>query len=527
VVVISGDAYVDHPSFPTAVITRLLQKCGLRVAVIAQPDWRSLEDFRVFGRPELFFAVTAGAMDSMVANYTSMRLPRHEDRLSPGGKAGMRPKRAVGVYCQRLREAFGAVSIVIGGIEASLRRFSHFDFWENRIRDSILIDSGADLLVYGMAETALVGVVDWFRSSSARDGQAPPRLPQTCIKVPAGMGPEAIGADYVRLPGAQECRENPARFMELAAILDQGCSGGARAKMQSYPKGDVIEFPPASGSDSPEINVGAVFNRRGHPLYDEPVPGLLPVQFSVISHRGCLGTCTFCALAMHQGRRLRSRDEKDILAEVSGFPAHPDFHGTVPDLGGPSVNMYGWDLPGHRPGLEPLAEVLRRVRAIPGIKHVFLGSGLRYDLIRDEEWGMLEEIVRFHVSGQLKVAPEHVDPRILTLMRKAPGADFAGFIRRFNELTERLHLKRFLVPYFMTAFPGTTTQDEKIAAFTRIHHLVHQQIQEFTPTPGTLAAAMFFAGLDPEGRQIPVPREDAARKKGRAKIQGPSRRGRS
>jgi uncharacterized radical SAM protein YgiQ len=536
VVLVSGDAYVDHPSFPAAVVARRLESLGLSVAVIAQPGWRSVADFTVFGAPRLFFAVTAGAMDSMVANFTAMRMPRREDRLSPGGRPGLRPKRAVQVYAQRLREAFPGVPIVVGGIEASLRRFAHYDFWEGRIRDPILIDSGASLLVYGMADAVLERVVAWYRSPVP--GEVP-RIPQTCVRVPHGAGPELAGEGALVLPGAEECRREPARFMELARVLDASVRPGAPVLVQPHPKGDVVCFPPdaASLEAEPAILDAARYNRRTHPLYEEPVPGLLPVQFSIVSHRGCAGACTFCALGAHQGRLIRSRAPAGILAEAATFAAHPDFRGTIPDIGGPSANMYGWECAagGCRDGvcthparcgklsggLDALADLLRRAAAVPGVRHVFLGSGVRYDLIREQDWGAFASIVAHHVSGQLKVAPEHADRAVLALMRKGPRADFEAFVRRFGETAAAAGKKLYLVPYFMTAFPGAGGRDVAIAELVGRLHLAHRQMQEFTPTPATLATAMYATGLDPEGAPLEVARTDTRRGEGRRRLQGP------
>jgi uncharacterized radical SAM protein YgiQ len=537
VIVISGDAYVDHPSFPTAVVTRRLQELGVRVAVIAQPDWRSTHDFKVFGAPTLFFAVCPGAMDSMVANYTSMKMPRRDDRLSPGGEGGLRPKRAAQVYAQRLREAFPDTPVILGGIEASLRRFSHYDFWEERIRDSLLIDSGAALIVYGMAEAPLRRIVEYYRQADGQGERGSPMLPQTAIRVPFRRGREIAGPGAVFLPTADECRKEPVKFLELSKILDLSVRVGGPRLVQEHPKGDIICFPPdrLDWEQEPDLISRPMFNRRSHPLYTQPIPGLEPVQFSVISHRGCLGACSFCALALHQGRTIRSRLPETILAEIQRFPDHPDFRGTIPDLGGPSVNMYGWKCRhnGCPSGqclyprrceqaggnLAPLVELLRQARAVSGVRHVFIGSGLRYDLLTPADEKAFEELVKFHVSGQLKVAPEHVDPRVLELMRKAPGADFAAFARRFGERFGSGPEKRFLVPYFMTAFPGSGESDAGIRLLVQSLRLAHDQIQDFTPTPGTLATAMYYAGVDLRGNPIDVPKTTAERRKGKQLVQ--------
>ncbi len=601
-IIVTGDAYVDHHAFPAAVVGRCLENLGLRVAVIAQPRWDSPADVAVFGAPRLFFGVSAGAMDSMVANFTSLKLPRRTDRLSPGGRAGWRPKRAVQVYVQRLREAFPDSPIVVGGIEASLRRFAHYDFWEDRIRDALLIDAPADLLVYGMAEGVLPRVVEWLKAAAgSRRALRPAALPQCCLRVKPGTWRDLVGEGVRVLPTAEEIRREPRRLLDLAVLLDTAVRPGAPVLVQPHPKGDIVCFPPAAETAVAEITAfdRLEFTRRAHPLYDEPIPGLEPVQFSVVSHRGCLGGCTFCALALHQGRRIRSRSAAAILAEIARFPEHPDFRGTVPDLGGPSVNMYGWDPPGEgegsihigaptaaspgdgcpleslpnsawtaeavwdkqrgqegtvgwptpadqgcpgsgpgsgapapgppfgpAAGLRPLAAVLAQARALPGIRHVFLGSGLRYDLIRPADRPALLDLLRYHVSGQLKVAPEHLDPTVLQLMRKGPDADFGAFVEWFRQACREVGRDLYLVPYFMTAFPGSGDRDRVIAAFVRRFRVAHEQIQEFTPTPGTIASAMYWTGLDLRGRPIDVARTGSDRRAGRRRIQPAGRGGR-
>ncbi len=534
VIVISGDAYVDHPSFPTAVICRLLQRLGLKIAVIAQPDWTKDEDFLAWGRPELFFAIVPGAMDSMVANYTASRMPRGRDRLSPDGEPGLRPKRALQIYVQKVRQLFKDAGLVVGGIEASLRRFTHYDFWEDRLRDPVLIDAPADILVYGMAEPIIEKVVAWYKAGRQ---PAVPAIPQTVIRVRHDSWKEWLRDDYLLLPSVEECRQNAQAFMNLSRILDSSVRPGGKILVQQHPKGDVICYPPDAADYRAETEImGQLnFNRRSHPVYEKPVPGLEPVQFSVQSHRGCLGACSFCALSLHQGRTIRSRTPESILEELATFASHPDFKGIVPDIGGPAVNMYGWEcrIGGCERNLcthpvvcrnvlttiKPLAALLKAALQVPGIRRVFLGSGLRYDLIRPEEWDIFEYIIFNHVSGQLKVAPEHFDKKVLNLMRKGENADFAGFARHFYASCERAGKRLFLVPYLMTAFPGSDGADQMLANVIRELHLAHEQIQEFTPTPGSMGSAMFYTGLDQHGNEIRVLKNQSDRMKGRNQIQ--------
>lgn len=533
VVVVSGDAYVDHPSFPTAVICRRLQQLGLSVAVIAQPDWTRDSDFLVWGRPNLFFAVVPGAMDSMVANYTATGMPRGKDRLSPDGTPGLRPKRALQIYVQKIRQLFKNSGLLIGGIEASLRRFVHYDFWEDRLRDPILHDAPADILVYGMGEAILAKVVAWYKA-----GCNPVEVvPQTCIRVKHDSWREWLKDNFQLLPSVEECRQSKEVFMQFSALLDVSVRPGGQILIQQHPKGDVICFPPEKSDLLAETEImGSIsFNRRSHPLYEQEIPGLEPVQFSVQSHRGCLGTCTFCALALHQGRVIRSRSQQSIVEEIARFVDHPDFKGIVPDVGGPAVNMYGWDCqvggcaknmciyPSEcrnlKNSLRPLAELLKAAAAVRGVKKVFLGSGLRYDLVRDNEWDIFEYIVFNHISGQLKVAPEHFDQRVLSLMRKGENKDFSAFARRFYDSCNRHGKRLFLVPYLMTAFPGGADADKILPRVIQELHLAHEQIQEFTPTPGSLGSAMFYTGLDLQGRPIKILKTHSERLQARNLIQ--------
>jgi uncharacterized radical SAM protein YgiQ len=504
------------------------------VAVIAQPDWTKDEDFLAWGRPELFFAIVPGAMDSMVANYTASRMPRGRDRLSPDGEPGLRPKRALQIYVQKVRQLFKDAGLVIGGIEASLRRFAHYDFWEDRLRDPVLIDAPADILVYGMAEPIIEKVVAWYKAGCQ---PAVPAIPQTAIRVRHDSWKEWLREDHLLLPSVAECRQNTHAFMDLSRILDSSVRPGGKVLVQQHPKGDIICYPPVAADYRVETEImGQLnFNRRSHPIYEKPVPGLEPVQFSVQSHRGCLGACSFCALSLHQGRTIRSRTPESILEELATFASHPDFKGIVPDIGGPAVNMYGWEcrIGGCERNLcthpvvcrnvlttiKPLAALLKAALQVPGIRRVFLGSGLRYDLIRPEEWDIFEYIIFNHVSGQLKVAPEHFDKKVLHLMRKGENADFASFARRFYDSCDRAGKRLFLVPYLMTAFPGSGDSDQLLAKVIKELHLAHEQIQEFTPTPGSMGSAMFYTGLDPQGNAIRVLKNQSDRMKGRNQIQ--------
>jgi len=531
VVIISGDAYVDHPAFPVAVVCRILEEKGLSVAIIAQPDWKNDPDFQVWGEPTRFFAVVPGAMDSMVANFTATKMPRSKDRLSPGGEPGLRPKRAAQVYVQKIKQLFKKVPIVLGGVEASMRRFVHYDFWEDRLRDPILFDAPADIIVYGMAEAVLPKVVDWL----AQEQRASlPQIPQTCIRVKHDSWQDKLEHETLILPGVPECHADKKAFMEMSLIIDRMIRPGGPVLIQSHPKGDIISFPPDENDLQHETQImGRLpFIRRSHPIYSQPIPALEPVQFSIQSHRGCVGACTFCALSLHQGRFIRSRSPEDIVAEARTFLAHPDFKGVIPDIGGPAVNMYGWFCktggcsrkictegelcPNMVGGLDRLWQILEEVSGLAGIRHVFLGSGLRFDLIRERDWQTFEKIVYNHVSGQLKVAPEHFDKTALSLMRKGANADFAEFARRFYQSCARNGRKLFLVPYLISSFPGC--DDSILTRKVKELNLVHEQIQEFTPTPGSLATAMFYCETDFSGRPIKVLKKRSERLQTRRKM---------
>lgn len=534
VVLVSGDAYVDHPSFPTAVICRLLQYLGLSVAIIAQPNWNSDEDFKVWGEPNLFFAVTSGAMDSMVANYTSASMPRSKDRLSPNGEPGLRPKRALQVYVQKLHQLFKKSFIIIGGVEASMRRFSHYDYWENKVKDPTLLDTPANLLIYGMGEAIYPKVLKWLKDSNKNDF---PMIPQTVIKIKHDCWKDKIKNNYSILPSVEKCRTDKKEYMELVKILDVCMKPGENILIQQHTKGDIICFPPTSAIFEEEIAImnELKYNRLSHPIYEKPIPALEPVQFSVQSHRGCLSACSFCALSLHQGRIIRSRSKESIIKEIESFRNHPDFKGIVPDIGGPAVNMYGWECSiggcnrraciyptickNLKHSLKPLVDVLKAAKKIKGVKKVFLGSGLRYDLIREDEWDLFEYIIFNHVSGQLKVAPEHFDKKVLYLMRKGENADFSKFAKKFYDSCKKHNKKLFLVPYLMTAFLDSQEGDKILIKKVKELHLVHEQIQEFTPTPGSLGSAMFYTETDFDGNKIWVPKTRTERLKTRTKLQ--------
>ena len=541
VIIVTGDAYVDHPAFAAAILYRRLEQLGKKVAIIAQPDWKKLEQFKVWGKPSLFFMVTAGAMDSMVSNYSATRMPRSKDRMSPGGIAGLRPKRAVQVYVQKIREAFGRVAIVLGGIEASLRRFVHYDFWEDKMKEPMLMTATADFLLYGMAESAIKRIVDYYADAN-RKNPLESAFPQTCIRAKHKLWKETLAGAVEVLPSVKDSLIDKKAFMQLSAKIDISVRLKGKILIQEHPKGDIICFPPSQKDIESEMSVlsSLNFNRSQHPIYKEPIPALEPVQFSIQSHRGCLGACTFCALSLHQGRIIRSKSVDDILTEAREFVAHPDFRGVIPDVGGPAVNMFGWSCkiggckericvhpticPNLNYSIKPLYEILTKISKIEGIRKVFVGSGLRYDLVKPEEWGLLEKTILNHVSGQLKVAPELTDKGVLSLMRKAENANFEDFISKFNGICKKNNRRLYLIPYFILSFPGSNGKDIKIKSLVKKYHLAHNQVQEFTPTPGSLATAMYATEFDLNGNKISVKKNRKERLLSRKMLQGHTRK---
>ena len=540
---VSGDAYVDHPSFAAALICRLLERHGYRVGIVAQPDWRDEQSILAMGRPRLGALIGAGNLDSMLSKLTAGRRARREDRYSPGGRTGLRPDRATIVYCQLARRAFGDVPLIVGGIEASLRRFAHYDYWSDALRRSILIDSQADLLVYGMGERQIVEIAGALAAgrhvSTIRDVRG------TCWRADAGDVPR----DALELPSWEDVSRDERAFAEAfrLAYLEQDALRG-RTLAQRHEKGTVVQLPPALPLSQQEMD--AVYDlpyvRRWHPLYDAAggVPALEEVEFSVTSHRGCFGSCSFCAIHAHQGRVIQARSHASILKEVRILTDMPGFKGYIHDVGGPTANFRH---PSCRRQLEqgtcrgreclfpaPCRELdashedyltlLRECRAVPGVKKVFVRSGLRYDyLLLDDRWGreFLEDLCRHHISGQLKVAPEHTSSKVLRLMRKGSLDRYREFMALYAEQNRKLGKRQYLVPYFMTSHPGAGLDEAiELALFAAELPFCPEQAQDFIPTPGSLSTCMWYAGIDPfTGESVPSARGDAERRVQRALLQ--------
>lgn len=517
-VYITGDAYVDHPSFGAAIITRLLQSQGYSVAVIAQPDWHSTRDFRRFGSPRLAFLVTSGNIDSMVAHYTSAKRKRSSDMYSPGGKAGLRPDRAVSVYCKQIRNAYPDAAIAIGGLEASLRRFAHYDYWDDAVRPSILVDSGADLLMYGMGEhqiTELAQQLDAGISIQEITGirgtcylTDPVHTPWGAVQCP----------DY-----SQVCRDKKAYAKATRQQYDQQDEITGKTVIQRHGNQMLVQNPPALSLTQEELDAvyALPYERRAHPIYDAAggVPGIEEVQFSIAHNRGCFGYCNFCSIALHQGRRITCRSEASILAEAKKIIAMPNFKGYIHDVGGPTANFRlpsckKQETAGMCAGKKCLAptpckalqvdhseylKILRKLRQLPGVKKVFIRSGIRFDYVMaDKDDTFLKELIAEHVSGQLKVAPEHISDIVLDKMGKPHMECYERFQKRFYEITKSMGKKQYLVPYLMSSHPGSTLQEAiKLSLYLRDHGIHPEQVQDFYPTPGTISTCMYYTELDP------------------------------
>jgi uncharacterized radical SAM protein YgiQ len=524
VLLVSGDAYVDHPSFGTALIGRLLESLGYRVGIVAQPDWRGLNDFQALGRPRLFAGISSGNVDSMVANYTANRRPRRTDDYSPADRAGLRPDRALIVYANRLREAFPAVDgsprlpLVLGGIEASLRRLAHYDYWDDAVRRSVLLDAKADLLVYGMGEAAIGEI-------AARLAAGEPVAALQGIRGTAILcRPEEIPDAALRLPSFEQARDDPEAFLEaFRAIYANMSPRAARALAQPHGERWVVQNPPALPLPGPELDRlhELPFSRRWHPRYDAEggVRALETVRWSLISHRGCCGECSFCSLYLHQGRIVSSRSPESVLREARRLAEQPDFKGTITDIGGPTLNLYAascplWERQGFcdgrrcllpekcprlRLGYRQALRLYREVRGLPRVKHVFLASGFRHDLLLQQEADeYLEEVLRHHVGGQLKLAPEHSEQRVLDLMGKPRYPVYLSFLEKVARLGRKIGRRIYLVNYFISAHPGAGLEEARGLAQALGRRNMHpEQVQDFLPLPLTVSGAMYHTGVHP------------------------------
>lgn len=540
VVFVTGDAYVDHPSFAMALLGRLLEAEGFRVAILSQPDWRSAQPWRIFGRPQICFAVSAGNMDSMINHYTANRKVRNDDAYSPGGQIGRRPDRATLAYCQRAREAYKGVPIIAGGIEASLRRLAHYDYWSDTVRRSILLDAKPDLLVYGMGERALVEIVR--RLAAGEPARSLRELRGIAYRLGASEPP--LQDNVVVLPSYEEVAADKRAFAEMTRLAHLETNPyNARTLVQAHDRETVVVRPPALPLTEAEMDrvYGLPYTRRPHPSYgDQPIPAYEVVKDSIQIARGCFGGCTFCSIAAHEGRIVQSRSRRSILGEIRRIKADRSFAGTISDLGGPTANMYQMNC--RRPEIQakcrrlsclyptickllntdhgPLIELMRRARREPGIRRVFVASGIRMDLAQQSP-EYIAELARHHVGGHLKIAPEHTDPAVLRLMHKPPIESCHRFARRFASVSRQAGKQQYLVSYFMAGHPGSDLRAMvDLAVYLKRSGLRPEQVQDFIPGPFDIATAMYYTGLDPmTGQPVYVPRSQRERRLQRALVQ--------
>jgi len=540
-VLVTGDAYVDHHSFGAAIISRVLESKGYKVGIIAQPGWKSTEDFQKLGRPRLGFMVTAGNMDSMVNHYSVNKKGRDKDAYSPGGKMGFRPDRATIVYCNRLREAYKDIPIIIGGIEASLRRFAHYDYWSNSVRKSMLVDSSADLLVYGMSEKQIVEIAnclnDGFEAKYIR------HIPGTCY---VADHLEEV-SDYVQIPSFKQVTEQKTKYTEAFRVqYQQQDPITGKTIIQQHGVKYLVQNKPEIPLTREELDrvYALPYQKNYHPVYEKDggIPALEEVKFSIVSSRGCFGSCSFCAITFHQGRIVQSRSEDSIVQEAIELTQDADFKGYIHDVGGPTANF-------RKPACErqlkkgscqdkqclhpsvcknlkidhqEYLQILRKLRALPKVKKVFVRSGLRYDYIMaDKKDTFLKELIQHHISGQLKVAPEHVSPKVLHYMGKPAGKTYEQFRKKFFKINDDLGKKQFIVPYLMSSHPGSTIEAAiELAEYLRDTHYQPEQVQDFYPTPGTLSTSMFYTGIDPLTMQtVYIPKSKTEKAMQRALLQ--------
>ncbi len=541
-VYVTGDAYVDHPSFGVAIISRVLENAGFKVAILSQPNYKSAEAFKEFGRPRLGFLVTSGNIDSMVAHYTVSKKKRSYDYYSAGGKMGNRPDRAVIVYCNRIREAYGDIPIIIGGLEASLRRFAHYDYWDDRIRRSILIDSRADILSYGMGEKSVLRIAELLDKGvpvkKIRDVRGTVYVCKDDEKL---QFESAGGYDF------NELKESKKKYADAFALqYKENDHINGKAVVEYYDGKMLVQNPPMPPLEREELDevYSLPFTRAYHPKYKDlgGVPGINEVEFSITHNRGCFGACNFCAIAFHQGRSVRSRSVESVVEETEKITKMDGFKGYIHDVGGPTANFRypscqqqkTAGVCKNRKCLAPTPcknlkvnhteynDMLSKIEKVPGVKKVFVRSGIRFDyLILDKDEKFFKKLVRDHVSGQLKVAPEHCSSRVLKMMGKPDFSVYERFRKRFFELTNAIGKEQYLVPYLMSSHPGSTLKDAvELAVYLKKSGYSPEQVQDFYPTPGTASTVMYYTGIDPfSGKDVFVAKDYEEKKMQRALLQ--------
>ncbi len=516
IIIITGDAYVDHPSFGPVIIARALEAEGYKVGMISQPDWQSEVDFKKLGRPRLFFGVSSGNMDSMINHYTALRKIRSEDAYSPGGKSGLRPNRAAIVYTQKVRSIFKDTPVILGGVEASMRRLVHYDYWSDKLRNSIIFDSRADILVYGMGERTISTIAR--RLNNNEDIKELKHIPGTVV-----IGKEVEGA--VSLPefSAELTNDN---FLKMHKIFWENFRD--KVLIQRFGKSFLIHNPPAKSLSTKELDkiYDLDFTRQPHPDYEgKKIPAFTQIKDSITAHRGCFGGCHFCAIGEHQGKTIRSRSIGSIIKEIKTIAADSNFKGTISDIGGPSANMYGMScklgisetckitsclFPEICPHLETSHQhqkkLLFEVRKLRHVKHSFISSGIRFDLaLKDIDY--IKTVAKYHTSGLLKLAPEHISPEVLHYMNKPSIKLYARFHDIFSDYCSDIGKKQFIVPYIIVGHPGSSLKETiKLATYLKKNGIKLKQIQQFTPTPMTQSTMMYYTGLDLNGKKISTPK---------------------
>lgn len=519
-VYVIGDAYVDHPSFAPAIISRVLEAHGYKVAIISQPDWKNKESIAIYGKPRLGFLVCAGNMDSMVNHYSVSKKRRQTDAYTPGGVMGKRPDYATVVYCNLIRSKYKDAAIIVGGIEASLRRLAHYDYWSNRLKHSILLDAQADLVIYGMGERAIVEVAEAL--DSGMDVKDISFVRGTVYKA---KSLEHLYEKYIVLPSYKQLQDDKLQYAKSFKIqYDNTDYFTAQILVETYGENKyVIQNPPAAPLSETEMDdvYALPFARTYHPVYEKQggIPAIQEVKFSLISNRGCFGGCSFCALTFHQGRMLQTRSHESILHEAEQIIRDPEFKGYIHDVGGPTANfrvkacekqkihgvcqnrqcLFPKPCPNLIVDHSDYLELLRKLRALPGVKKVFIRSGIRFDyLMADKDDAFFRELCEHHVSGQLKVAPEHISDNVLSMLGKPENAVFQAFCKKYKRINDQLGMKQYMVPYLMSSHPGSTMKEAvELAEYLRDMGYMPEQVQDFYPTPSTISTCMYYTGVDP------------------------------
>lgn len=540
-IIITGDAYIDHPSFGTAIIGRTLEHAGFTVGIIAQPNWDNVDDFRKLGKPKYGFLINSGNIDSMVNHYTTSKKKRRTDLYSPGGEIGHRPDRAVIVYCNRAREAFKNVPIIIGGIEASLRRFAHYDYWDNKVRRSLLIDAKADLLIYGMGEKTILEIANLFKYGMTVDKM-------TSVKGTVYASKEISELkNYIEVPSFEDVVADKKAYAESYKLqsLEQDDIRG-KTIVQKHSDRYVVQNSPQTPLTQNEMDVtyNLPYTRTYHPIYEDKggIPAISEVEFSITSHRGCFGSCSFCALTFHQGRVIQNRSQKSIIDEAKLLTTLKNFKGYIHDIGGPTANFRHRackiqekvGVCKDRQCMHPTPcknliidhteylDLLRKVRVLPKIKKVFIRSGIRYDyLIYDKNTKFFEELCEHHISGQLKVAPEHISDKVLNQMGKSKKEVYDRFTKKYFEINKKIKKNQFLVPYLMSSHPGSDLNESiKLSEYINEMGYTPEQVQDFYPTPGSLSTTIYYTGINPFTKEkVYVPNDQKEKNMQRALLQ--------